>query len=166
MNTCQVKIEPYKNADREDLLKLLVLLQINHYQKVTSTALQELYKEVNPVASYNRYLDLIDRDSEQVWKVFLARCEEGELAGFIIGSTSSDEDLVKPVKGKVEDWFVLDKYRSNGVGFKLYQSLEAWLKQKGCSIVESSTWPDNDISIEMHKKLGFIYTEVSFGKKL
>ena len=166
MNTGHLKIEPYKNADRDGLLQLLVLLQVNYYQKVTSTALQELHKEVDPVASYKRYLDLIDGDCEDVWKIFLARTEDSRLAGFIIGSVARDEDLIKPIKGKVEDWFVLDEYRSKGVGLNLYQSLEAWLKQKGCSVVESSTWPDNDVSIEMHKKLGFIYTEVSFGKKL
>ncbi len=166
MNTTDISIVAYNKTDAPELLRLLVVLQVDYYKKVASKELQELHLEVDPVASYQRYIDLINSDQDDNWKVFLARTLNNETVGFIIGNVTTDEDLVKPIVGKIEDWIVLEEYRASGVGLNLYKELESWFKAKGCTSLASSTWPDNEVSIKMHQKLGFITTEVCFGKPL
>ena len=88
------------------------------------------------------------------------------IAGFIIGSISTDEELVLGNMGRLEDWFVTPGFRKQGTGVDLYNELEKWFKAKGCKQVTSGTWEGNDLSIAAHEKPGFFISEITFSKKI
>jgi GNAT superfamily N-acetyltransferase len=95
----------------------------------------------------------------------LAKSETDSI-GFIIGSIQEDNSFILDKAGIVEDWFVDESYRGEGIGLKLYQELEKWFILKKCKQVCSETWQGNELSINSHFKNGFFISGVTFGKKL
>lgn len=66
----------------------------------------------------------------------------------------------------LEGIFILDEFRQLGLSSLLLHEVENWGKSKGCLELASDTSPNNTVSKNMHKKLGFIPTEtVIFFKK-
>lgn len=57
--------------------------------------------------------------------------------------------------GYLEGLFVVEEYRKNGYAQQLVKLGEQWAKVKGCSEFASDCELDNDVSLAVHKKLGF-----------
>ncbi|USD66919.1 GNAT family N-acetyltransferase [Vibrio sp. SCSIO 43136] len=55
----------------------------------------------------------------------------------------------------VEAWFVSEKYRGQGLGVGLMSQAEQWALAGGFNELASDTTLSNQISIDMHKVLGF-----------
>ena len=161
-----ISVKEYQTSDAQELLRLMFDLQITYFPEIVSKLKQELDRETDAMASYRKYIDEIQEDATNTWKILMAKTVSEKTIGFIIGSITVDEDLVNGSIGKIEDWFVEKEFRSQGAGMLLYKTLENWFIEKGCDQVESDTWAENEISIKAHQKLGFTITGVQFGKKL
>jgi RimJ/RimL family protein N-acetyltransferase len=160
-----ITITPYDPSRSADLLRLLLELQQNYFSKTAPKEKQELEVEVDIKQTYSRYVEFLHKNYEKDWKIFLAM--EGEkVAGFIIGSIEVDPDLVQPITGKFEDWFVEEGCRNKGAGFGLYEALENWFRERKCARIESETWPGNERSINAHKRLGYFVSGVKWSKKV
>ncbi|MEK7339809.1 MAG: aminoglycoside 6'-N-acetyltransferase [Candidatus Rhabdochlamydia sp.] len=57
--------------------------------------------------------------------------------------------------GYLEGLYILPKYRKKNVAKQLISEAEKWAKEQGCLAMASDTGANNDISIEVHKKLGY-----------
>jgi len=70
--------------------------------------------------------------------------------------------------GYIEGWFVYPDFRGRGVAGVLAGAAEEWARGMGCTEMASDTWPDNEVSIRAHQKLGYREAErlVHFVKKL
>jgi aminoglycoside 6'-N-acetyltransferase I len=93
----------------------------------------------------------------------------GEFVGWLESSLREIPESLKPEKmGYLEGWFVVPKYRRKGIGKKLVEAAEAWAREQGCSVMGSDTWPENEVSLIAHEKLGYgVYERaVNFRKKL
>jgi len=153
----------YSSQYRQALLDLLLKLQDGYFKKVVSPQHAELGRAKDNHKAFSDYIDFLEQQPD--WKVLLA-FDKDKPTGMIIGSVTTDEDLALSVIGKIEDWYVEDKFRKKGVGGKLYDTLEKWFVERGCSQVLSDTWIENELSIATHKKLGFFVTGIQFGKRL
>src|SRR5574337_896132 len=132
-----IKISSYSPAHHEaDLLRLLLELQSKHFSEVASPDLRELDREVDIRETYARYMKFLHENHERDWKIFVAQLDE-KIIGFIIGQIEKDDDLVEPLSGIFEDWFVEPEYRKQGVGYALYHALENWFREKGCAQIKS-----------------------------
>jgi len=159
-------ISNYSPADHAELLKLLLQLHMSYFKDNAPIQYQELRKEKGIKNSYENYLHGIENNKDGTWKVLVAKTDAGQIAGFIIGSITKDENLVLENIGKLEDWFVEPEFRESGTGLNLYNELEKWFKEKGCRQVQSGSWEGNDLSLAAHKKAGFFISEISFSKKI
>jgi len=166
METFDFSIIEYRTSYAAELLRLLLALQDTYFHINASRQIQEIKEEKNIKKSYEEYVAMIKDSTDDSWKVYLATAPENKIIGFIIGSIEKDEYLVKDKIGKVEDWYIEDEYRGNGIGKELYNKLEKWFKEKDCHQVMSDTWQGNEPSISAHKRLGFFVSGVSFGKIL
>src|SRR6185437_5314958 len=117
-------IKEYTTHYRQTLLDLLLKLQDGYFRKVVTPQHAELDKAKDNHKAFSDYIDLLEKQED--WKILLA-FDKDKPAGVIIGSITNDEDLVLSVIGKIEDWYVEDDYRRQGVGGKLYTELEKWL---------------------------------------
>jgi ribosomal protein S18 acetylase RimI-like enzyme len=165
MASSEISITPYQPENASELLRLLLELQSTYFQKIASEKLKKQNDAHDIKLSYSRYVDLINKNLGGDWTAFLA-ISENRIVGFIIGSIMRDEELVLNPVGQFEDWFLENEYRGKGIGMKLYEELEKWFRQKGCKQIMSETWPENELSIEAHKRLGFFISGISFGKIL
>ncbi len=57
--------------------------------------------------------------------------------------------------GYLEGWYVDTQYRGQGIGRKLVESAEKWVKEKGFSELASDAELENVTSVAAHKALGF-----------
>ena len=92
-----------------------------------------------------------------------------EAVGFLeLNIRNFAEGSRSPQLPYVEAWYIKPEYRGNGYGASLMKQAEKWAASKGYSELASDTEVENDLSIAMHKHLGFVETErvVCFLKKL
>lgn len=57
--------------------------------------------------------------------------------------------------GYLEGWFVEPQARRRGAGRALLAASERWARSRGCTEFASDTQPDNAVSVEAHRALGF-----------
>ena len=95
--------------------------------------------------------------------------ENGEMVGLAEASLRKYADGCdsSPV-GYLEGWYVQPEYRQHGVGRKLVEAVETWVREKGCTELASDTELHNTLSQQVHAKLGFEEVEriVQFRKQL
>lgn len=90
---------------------------------------------------------------------------DGALVGFITGRLNIDEDRVYDRKGYIEDWFVSEMYRGQGIGRQLWDALLEEFTAQGCSWLELGAFASNP-AIEFYKSQGFVNSTVKMVKKL
>ncbi len=88
--------------------------------------------------------------------VFVAIIDE-KIIGYLEGGISqcgSNRMLSK--LAELEYMFVMEEYRSSGIGTKLYQAFVDWCKEKGAKRLRTETSAKNEDAINFYKKNGFI----------
>jgi aminoglycoside 6'-N-acetyltransferase I len=87
---------------------------------------------------------------------YVAVMNEGRLGGFIEASIRSTADGCesRPI-GYVEGIFVRPEFRGQGVGRSLVASAERWARERGCREFASDCRPENEASIQFHRRIGF-----------
>ncbi len=108
--------------------------------------------------------------AEDVGCVLVAeRPSTTQLAGFVVvGSRKYAEGCTASPVAYLEEWFVADDVRRQGVGKALIAAAEAWARQNGFHELASDTTLDNKISLASHLALGFeeVERQINFIKKL
>jgi len=103
------------------------------------------------------------------WAVFVVSPDGHAAAGFIEVHL---RELAEGARGSpvpfVEGWFVAAGQRRRGLGRVLLEAAENWARSRGFSELGSDTQLSNDLSIEVHQRLGFDEAErlVCFLKQL
>ncbi len=166
MTDKRISISDYTNSDRSELLRLLLELHSTYFHENASQQLQELNHDLDIRKSFEKYLDLIEQNENDTWRIYLAKTDADVLAGIIIGSIETDDYLALNKIGKFEDWYVEQTFRGQGIGLSLYYKLEKWFKEKGCHQVKSDTWDGNQLSIKAHEQAGFFISGIKFRKKI
>lgn len=99
-------------------------------------------------------LDIYEHSDSQL--VLVAELDNGKLVGFLEASIRPFvEDCHTDHVGYLEGWFVEADYRGLGIGKKLVQNAEKWARQKGCTEMASDAEIGNDLSLQVHLKLGY-----------
>jgi aminoglycoside 6'-N-acetyltransferase I len=118
--------------------------------------------------------DLCEREAAQIigdsrWAVFVARLAGGGVAGFLEANLRDyAEGAESSPVGYLEGLFIVPECRRQGIGAALVRAGEQWAMAKGCNEIASDARIDNAISIELHKRMGYMEVErqVCFLKRL
>ena len=119
-------------------------------------------------------LDYLEYDQDEVLAdpeqaVFVASRADGKLVAFIEASLREYAEgcETSPV-GYIEAWYVDENIRGQKLGREIMITAEDWARKKGCTEMGSDTWPENEASINAHKKVGYYEVErlVHFLKRL
>ena len=147
----EILIRRLRPEDKFEWLRMRHLLWPGHSD-------EEMLSEMN---------EIISNAEEQ--PVFVAIRPTGGLGGFLEGGTSKYADgcANSPV-GYIEGWYVDEELRQKGVGGSLVQAMEDWARARGLTEMGSDTWLENETSIAVHGRLGYVEMErlVHFAKKL
>lgn len=84
-------------------------------------------------------------------------CLDGaEITGMLIASyTEGSEAFVLHKKGYVAETVVQERYRGRGIGKKLYERAEQWLREKGADHIELQVSVNNRAAKQFWEEKGF-----------
>jgi GNAT superfamily N-acetyltransferase len=92
--------------------------------------------------------------------VFVWESEDGALGGFVSLSLRPwAEGCVGSPVPYVEGWYVAESLRRQGIGRALVDRAEAWAREAGFTELGSDVLVDNALSLQTHRRLGFLPTE-------
>lgn len=146
-------IVEYKKIYNEDVKYLLEELQkyIVSLDKEKYNIIGENFKE--------EYLkETLDEIRKYEGKMFLYK-ENGKIAGLVVGVINNEEidtyNFKAPKRGRVTELIVSSHYRNMGIGEKLLDYMEEYLKGVGCKDVLVGVFAYNKDAWEFYKKRGF-----------
>ena len=115
----------------------------------------------------------IQKDGEEYFK---ERIENGyalvadvdnKIVGYLIGGISEASDYRNISKiAEAENMYVLEEYRSFGIGGKLFQEFIDWCKAKGIERMKVVVSSKNTKAIDFYKKEGFEDYDITLEKTL
>ena len=151
-------------ADLDTVAQFHQALYVEHFQATVSGAAKTtaLFRDMETTLQADAKAML---SQPKKFAVFIARRNAREI-GYISGSIQTDSRRDLKTRGIIGDWFVDTRMRSRGVGKALYDALEIWFLERGCSAVESSTWAQNEGALTAHTALGFERARIVFRKVL
>jgi aminoglycoside 6'-N-acetyltransferase I len=103
------------------------------------------------------------------WAVFVVSRGGHAPAGFLeVHLREYAEGARRSPVAFVEGWYVVPEQRGCGLGKALMKAAENWALDRGCDELASDTQIDNELSIAVHRRLGFHEMErlVCFLKRL
>jgi ribosomal protein S18 acetylase RimI-like enzyme len=68
--------------------------------------------------------------------------------------------------GILEDWFVVEDCRRQGIGTRLFQAAETWLAEREITCVDAATWFENEAAQRLFARLGFRTVRLLYRKDL
>jgi len=81
---------------------------------------------------------------------------DGKVVGYLVGSISEVEDYRNISKiAEAENMFILENYRSKGIGKKLFQEFTKWCKSKKAQRIKAVASAQNIKAIEFYRREGF-----------
>jgi len=92
--------------------------------------------------------------------------KDGNPVGYITGHIEEDARRELARKGVVEDWYVEKPARGSGIGKALFEALSDAFRERGCVVVESTTWASNEGARAAHEALGFHDIEIKMRRLL
>jgi len=94
---------------------------------------------------------------------FVAEASDGSLVGFLEAGLRSHAEGCNPAQpvGYVEGWYVAEACRGRGIGKRLLHMAEEWARQQGCTEMASDAVIENELSQNVHQRLGFQAVECS-----
>ena len=116
---------------------------------------------------FDETLDCKWTKSEEGRKYFSRRIKKGDgcalvasvngnVVGYLVGGFVKPESYRNVSKMiELEDMYVLNEFRSKGIGTKLYKQFLAWAKKKGAKRLRVTASTKNKRAIEFYKKNGF-----------
>lgn len=89
-------------------------------------------------------------------KQFIYLAEDNQkIVGFITGEIFKKKAWYTVQLGSINNLYVIEEYRNNGIGKKLMQIMIDSLKEKGITNIELNTFSGNVDAIKFYEKLGF-----------
>lgn len=92
--------------------------------------------------------------------------EDSRLVGFIFGSLKAREGYKLDKEGFVEEFFVTDGRRGQGVGTQLFEVLVQEFKSRGATHLALDAYVANKPAIDLYHKWGFVDSELVMRRKL
>lgn len=139
-------------------------LYLDERQRFLATELRELGDYIGFEEQLSLDLRALLRDDDA--RVLLAATADGAAIGYVTGRLDRDPHRRHAHRAVVEDWYVRDDHRGQGVGVALLEAFTAEAKQQGCTVLESATWPGNARARQLHERHGFAAYEVRMRKAI
>lgn len=139
-------------ATLEDLLEI---------QKLNSMLFKKEHKEFDSLLDLNwtfseagtkYYQDRITKDDGCV----LAAVVDGKIVAYLCGGLIKGEEYrILPITAELENTFVLDDFRSKGIGKQLYNDFINWCKTKNVKKVRVEASALNELAIKFYRNNNF-----------
>ncbi len=153
----------------------------NQYEKDVKLLIKELQEYIISIDKDNlniitdSYIDLaltntIEEIKNNQGKMILA-IKDKNCIGFIVGIITRYDELDKesykcPIKGEITELIVTKKVEAQGVGTKLVELMEIYLKEQNCQYIALDVFSYNEHAINFYKKKGYHNRLITMLKKV
>ena len=158
-----INIRRASKADRDLMIVFHHSLYVDYREEVLAPELAPLYAYKNLGTTLREDVDSILASPRAM--VFIAE-RDGEPVGYITGHLEEDKRRELSRKCVVEDWYVEKEARGAGVGRALFDALLEASRERGCVVVESTTWAGNENARAAHRSLGFQEIEIKMRREI
>ena len=150
----EITIRPFQQSDRDLLIKLMGLF--NQYIQSIDDKQRTEYKEGSSEYFVDKMIVLCD---EKAGVIFVA-CDGEKVIGFVSGYVDEQDidekmETIPAIPGVVGELFVCEEYRGQKVGKRLLETIELYLKNKGCSIIRFAVFGPNTIARQFYSRTGY-----------
>lgn len=116
-----------------------------------------------------RAYGVILREASHWGKILIAE-KNGEVVGIAAGKVEEvdalNKELNPKVCGRLTQFFVTEEYRGNGIGGKLYASMENYFKSQKCTNIRVEVLAANKEGYEFYKRHGFEDRQIEMIKEI
>jgi ribosomal protein S18 acetylase RimI-like enzyme len=130
-------IRKAEQTDKEDIQLLMNKLN-NHREQGFCEKNKDFHTRAYP------YLPVTDQELDE--DIFLIAIINSMIAGFIRGSIHERKNNTLHILGSIEELFVLEEFRRQGIAKILLVTLESEFKKRNCDHVTVHTDFENDFS--------------------
>lgn len=156
-------IRRLQKTDREQLIKLFFEFNRYNKDKLLSGDLKPFHEYKNPKEVFERDAD--EYINKQEFIVFVAEVDS-QLVGYSAAKLTDKPNRVLDKEAYIEDWFVKEEYRGQGLGEELFKALVDEVKKKGCTHIKLDAFVSNKKAIDSYHKHGFIDETLVMYKKI
>ena len=98
------------------------------------------------------YQDRISKDDGCVFVAIV----DNQIVGYLCGGLTKAEDYrIMPIVAELENTFVLDEFRSKGIGKQLYNKFIDWCKTKNVGKIRVEASAQNELAIKFYRNNNF-----------
>jgi ribosomal protein S18 acetylase RimI-like enzyme len=98
-------------------------------------------------------------------QAFVARTEDGTLAGFVWVARSHN-DFTGQLEASLLNQYVAEPYRGHGLGRRLMETAEDWAREQGLPRISLSVGAHNTIGQRLYESLGYQVETLRMTKRL
>jgi GNAT superfamily N-acetyltransferase len=161
----EITIRPYEERDWASLVEFG-----NAVQSLLASLdpLQQRRYYQNGDESYTKWLmEEFKRDNGVVYMAFDGGKAVGHVAARMDPQTTEDLVFLVPSKQAfIDDLYVIEEYRSKGVGAKLLKRAEEHYKALGCNLMWLNAYSHNPRSLDFYDREGYSRQFVQYKKLL
>jgi len=112
-------------------------------------------KKINKAAVHNRYKKKILDHIKKKNNFILIALHNDQIIGYFIYLIRKDKNFVYSDVGVIKNAYITNKYRSKGIGNKMFSEIIKWFKTKKIKYVELYVDSKNKIGLNAWSKYGF-----------
>lgn len=79
----------------------------------------------------------------------------GEVVGYLVGHVAAGSSLRPVAVAELESMYVLEGYRSSGVGARLVEEFRRWAVTKGAERASVTAYAANERAVRFYERMGF-----------
>ncbi len=157
-------IRPYQEQDKSRIVQLF-----QDFQTYLANLDPMGLIQVDPRYGSLKVQELITQLNEE--NIFLVAQEDSIVIGCVLVSIYTTNDIEKiewsvEKYGEIKELFVDVEYRAKGVGKKLVEAAEQYVKEKGCGAMFIEVFLPNTSAKQFYEKLGYEDRSVEMMKLL
>lgn len=130
----------------EELQQYIVSIDKEGYNICKPGFKDYYFKETMETVTNNNGHIYLYKDNDQI---------VGLVAGYINNEETDELGFKAPKRGRVSELIVTSKCRSKGVGRKLLDKMESYLKDNGCKAILIGVFAYNDLGMNFYFKNGY-----------
>jgi ribosomal protein S18 acetylase RimI-like enzyme len=161
-----LKIRPYQAKDRKAAVSMLEGLK----DFITSVDIWDIETRKSDYGEAS-IKKILKTASKGKLKIFLAETKRDGAVGLVVAETYEKTEVDRlAVKSKVEygeitHLYIVEKYRRSGIGRKLMEIAEAYLKKMGCTHIRAGVFFPNVKAQKFYENLGYRFYNVEYIRK-
>lgn len=153
-----MKIRKANKTDKDSIQTLREELNLFR-KKIFSSENKEFHERINP------HPTLKENDFDENF-FFVAIDEENNIVGFIQGSIDQRKNHKLSKLGYIDELYVKNTFREQGIAKNLFSNLEDEFKRQDCDHLTTHTDIENGLSQQFYLQTGMQKTTVELWKKL